>query len=74
MPLSGTLNRKGEDKLLITLGLSVVAFPPFSLLFLTMRGMDAQLPAGYQYNARIDKDVILSLDDNFVPVSNKRYY
>ncbi|OGI31684.1 MAG: hypothetical protein A2287_05280 [Candidatus Melainabacteria bacterium RIFOXYA12_FULL_32_12] len=74
VPLSGTLTRKGEDKIILTAILSVLAFPPFSLLFLTMTGHDAQLPAGYQTNARVDRDVILSLDNSsFVPVSDFKY-
>ncbi|HBH19037.1 MAG TPA: hypothetical protein DDX14_08925 [Cyanobacteria bacterium UBA9579] len=74
VPLSGTVIRKGEDRMILTGILSILAFPPFSLLFLTMTGHDAQIPAGYQINARVDRDVIVSLDDkNFVPVRDFRY-
>jgi hypothetical protein len=72
VPLTGTIIRKGDDKMVLSLALSLLACPPVSLVFLTMRGADATLPANFEYNARVDRDTILSIDDNLVPISNKK--
>lgn len=74
IPLTGSVSKKGDDKTTLTLGLGVGLgiFMPIALLFLLMKGTDAQLPAGYQVIAKVDRDVTLALDDNIYPVSNVR--
>jgi hypothetical protein len=72
IPLNGTVNKKGEDKVLLSIGLTILMpVLPFGLLF---RGSDATLPAGYQVQARTDRDVKISIDDNFVPVNSKSLF
>ena len=68
--LTGSISRKGEEKIILSGALALLAGPPVSLLFLLMRGTDAQIPEGYQYQARIDRDTILVLDEYMVPVTN----
>jgi len=62
VPLNGTIDKKGDDKVILSVALSILLAPP-GLFFLLMRGSDAQLPVGYQFSARVDRDVTISLDD-----------
>jgi len=72
VPLNGTINKTGEDKVFLSVGLTVLLVVlPFGLL---LRGSDATLPAGYQVQSRTDRDVKISIDDNFVPVKNKNLF
>jgi hypothetical protein len=57
--LTGEIRRKGEDKMIFSIVISVFLSP----ICLLLRGTDAQLPAGYKYNARVDRDVILDLPE-----------
>lgn len=67
VPLTGTITKKGESRIITSAVLSVVLLP----FFLVMTGKDAQLPAGYQFYARVDRDIVLSLEEeNFIPVRN----
>ncbi|MDD3012346.1 MAG: hypothetical protein PHC34_01415 [Candidatus Gastranaerophilales bacterium] len=72
VPLNGTIVKKGEDKVFLSVGLAIL-LPvfPFGLMF---RGYDATLPAGYQVQTRTDRDVKISVDDNFVRVNNKKLF
>jgi len=72
VPINGTINKKGEDKVFLSLGLTLIlAVLPVGLL---IRGEEATLPAGYQVQARTDRDVKISVDDNLVPVKNKNLF
>lgn len=66
VPLTASITKKGEDKIVLSAALSFLVCP----LFLLLRGKEAQIPQGYQVTSRVDRDVLLELDDNFVPVKN----
>lgn len=70
VPLNYTFIKKGEDKMVLSVAISFILTP----LCLLLRGTDATLPAGYQVQARTDRDVKIVIDDNFIPVSDKNYF
>lgn len=70
VPLNGIINKKGEDKMVLSVALSFVLTP----ICLLLRGTEATLPAGYQVQVRTDRDTKLVMDDNFVPVNSKKYF
>ena len=62
VPLIGTINKKGEDKLFLSLGVTLILpIIPVGLLF---RGTEATLPAGYIIQARTDKDTLVFIENN----------
>lgn len=67
VPLTGMITKKGEEKIILSAALSFL-LTPFCLL---IRGTDARFPANYPVIARVDRDTIISLDDNIIPVNNK---
>jgi hypothetical protein len=63
VPLSALITKKGEDKFVLSVVLSLLV-PPIGLFALLMSGENAQFPPGYQIIAKVDDDVILTLEDN----------
>ena len=62
VPLSALITKKGEDKFVLSIIISVL-LAPIGLFALLMSGENAQLPPGYQIIARVDDDVMLTFDD-----------
>ncbi|MFH0702273.1 MAG: hypothetical protein V2B14_01880 [bacterium] len=60
IPLTATITKKGENKQIFSIALSICLNP----LFLLFRGTDAKLPAGYKIDARVDRDILLSIDNS----------
>lgn len=61
VPITGVINKKGEDKLFLSLGLTLIMpVIPVGLLF---RGSEATVPAGYIVQSRVEKDVYILFDN-----------
>ncbi len=79
IPLYGNIEKYGENKAyeyssvnlvaggIIKKAIFIITIPYLILI----KGEDAQLAPGYQYKARVEKDLNISIDDGFVPVSNR---
>lgn len=53
VPLRASLEEKGEERLVLTVVLSVVLCP----LFLLMKGEEAEIPAGHEFTVFVDRPV-----------------
>ncbi len=62
VPLNALVTKKGEDKFVISVALSIL-LAPIGLCALLMSGENAQLYPGYQVVARLDNDVVLVFED-----------
>lgn len=58
--LYGITTKKGENKMILSCVLSIIA-TPVSLFFLLMRGTDATIPQGTQIRAKVENDVKISI-------------
>ncbi len=62
VPLNALVCKKGEDKFVISVALSIL-LAPIGLCALLMSGENAQLYPGYQIVARLDDDIVLVFKD-----------
>lgn len=64
VPLTGQILKKGKDRVIIALALTLCLPPSSGIFFLLIKGTDATLPAGYKVQARVDRDTVINLEAN----------
>lgn len=64
VPLTGQILKKGKDRVVVALALTLCLPPSSGIFFLLIKGTDATLPAGYKVQARVDRDTTINLETN----------